>query len=127
VSSRRRHAFDRTPLRPDRLRSTAEGSFAFLPHRFLRDGFWASLDQHQLLLYLLAALLRLDLDDFVAARQGLVQKNLLAYQAAGPRYQVLSLPSSTSNPQAKPHLEMNDRTTTQVHHIRDVLHAVLAR
>jgi hypothetical protein len=27
------------------------GSFAFIEHRFLRDGFWASLSHHELLVY----------------------------------------------------------------------------
>lgn len=105
----RRPDFDRTPLRPDRLRKI-DGSFAFLPHRFLRDGFWASLEHRELLLYVLlvlvadrqgmsfyfddrlAAMLRLVLDDFLAARAGLLRKDLIAYDPVGPRYQLLALP-----------------------------------
>jgi len=108
--NRRRPDFDRTPLRPDRVRKI-DGSFAFLPHRFLRGGFWASLDHRELLLYVLLALvadrqgmsfyfddrlagtLRLVLDDFLAARAGLLRKDLVAYDAAGPRYQLLALPA----------------------------------
>jgi len=107
--SRDRPDFDRTPLRPDRLRKI-DDSFAFLPHRFLRAGFWASLDHRELLLYVLlalvadrqgmsfyfddrlAAILRLVLDDFLAARAGLLRKDLVAYDPAGPRYQLLALP-----------------------------------
>lgn len=107
--TRRRPDFDRTPLRADRLRKI-DGSFAFLPHRFLRDGFWASLERDELLLYVLLALvadrqgmsfyyddrlastLRLVLDDFLAARAGLLRKDLVAYDPIGPRYQVLALP-----------------------------------
>ena len=103
------HIFDRTPLRPDRLRRI-DGSFAFLPHRFLRDGFWASLQPNELRLYVLlilvadqggmsfyfderlAAMLRLGLEDFALARRGLIKKDLIVYDPAGPRYQVLSLP-----------------------------------
>ena len=109
--SRGRPAFARTPRRPDRVRKI-DGSFAFLPHRFLRDGFWASLDHRELLLYVLlalvadrqgmsfyfddrlAAILRLVLDDFLEARAGLLRKDLVAYDPAGPRYQLLALPSS---------------------------------
>jgi hypothetical protein len=40
---RDRHFFDRTPIRPDRL-PRIDGSFAAIPHRFLRHGFFASLD-----------------------------------------------------------------------------------
>lgn len=107
--TRRRPDFDRTLLRPDRLRKI-DGSFAFLPHRFLRDGFWASLERDELLLYVLLALvadrqgmsfyyddrlastLRLVLDDFLAARTGLLRKDLAAYDPIGPRYQILALP-----------------------------------
>ena len=32
------------------------GSFAFIEHRFLRDGFWESLSRHELLLYLFLVL-----------------------------------------------------------------------
>lgn len=107
--SRHRPDFDRTPIRPDRLRKI-DGSFAFLPHRFLRDGFWASLEHRELLLYVLLVLvadrngmsfyfddrlwgiLRFLREDFLAAREGLLRNNLLAYDPAGPRYQILSLP-----------------------------------
>jgi hypothetical protein len=39
----------KSPLSPERVRKIT-GSFAFLEHRFLRDGFWSSLRQHELLL-----------------------------------------------------------------------------
>jgi len=101
--------FDRTPLLPDRI-PRIEGSFAAIPHRFLRDGFWASLEAHELLLYFLLALvadrqgmsfyrddrlagiLRFVLDDFLSARAGLLRKDLIAHD--GTRHQVLSLPTS---------------------------------
>ena len=40
---------EKQPLCPDRLR-TIRGSFAFLEHRFLREGFWSALGHHELLL-----------------------------------------------------------------------------
>lgn len=102
--------FDRVAIRADRVRRI-DGSFAFLPHRFLRDGFWASLTRDELSLYVLLVLvadrqgmsfyyddrlwgiLRLMPENFVAARAGLVRKDLVAYDSTGPRYQVLSLPA----------------------------------
>ena len=39
-----------SPLCKDRVRKIT-GSFAFLEHRFLHDGFWADLDHDHLLLY----------------------------------------------------------------------------
>jgi hypothetical protein len=101
--------FDRTPLRPDRLPRN-EGSFAAIPHRFVRGGFFASLHHNETLLYLVLALaadrqgmsfcsddrlwgtLRLMRDDFLVARAGLLRKDLIAYDPVGPRYQILSLP-----------------------------------
>ena len=41
----------KTPLIPHRVRKI-KGSFAFIEHRFLRDGFWSSLDHHELVFYL---------------------------------------------------------------------------
>ncbi len=95
------------PLVSQRLRSI-QGSFAYIEHRFLRDGFWGALSQHELLLYLLlilvsdrlglsfygydklCSLLGLDLDDYLEARDGLIQKDLIAFD--GALFQVLSLP-----------------------------------
>jgi len=105
--SRSTPTFDRTPLRPDRV-PRIDGSFAAVPHRFLRDGFWASLEHHELLLYFLLALvadrqgmsfyrddrlagvLRFVLEDFHSARAGLLRKDLIAHD--GHRHQLLSLP-----------------------------------
>ena len=42
-------------LYPHRLRKI-NGSFAFIEHRFLRDGFFESLTHHELLLYLFLVL-----------------------------------------------------------------------
>ena len=95
------------PLIPQRLRSI-QGSFAYIEHRFLRDGFFGALSHHELLLYFLlvlvsdrqglsfysydklCSLLALDLDDYLQARDGLIQKDLIAFD--GTIFQVLSLP-----------------------------------
>lgn len=95
-------------LRPDRVRKIS-GTFAFIEHRFMQDGFWSDLDCHGLLLYLflvlvadryglsyysydkICTLLRLTLDDYILARNGLIDKNLIAFD--GRLFQVLSLPN----------------------------------
>jgi hypothetical protein len=95
------------PIIPDRVRKI-EGSFSFMPHKFLTNGFLTSLNQHELLLYFLLVLvgdrqglsywsqdrlcimLRMNLDDFIAARNGLIEKSLIAFD--GFMFQVLSLP-----------------------------------
>jgi hypothetical protein len=99
---------DRPALVPERVRSIGGGSFGFLPHRFLRDGFLASLtaDERSLYLFLVLAadrqglsfygydricsVLELRLEAYLSARNGLMDKDLVAFD--GLRFQVLSLP-----------------------------------
>lgn len=101
---------EKQPLDPERVRKI-NGSFAFLEHRFLRDGFWSRLSQHELLLYVflvlvadrhglsyygydkLCTLLRFTLDDYLVARNGLIEKDLIAFD--GHLFQVLSLPKTS--------------------------------
>jgi hypothetical protein len=91
----------------DRIRNI-QGGFSFIPHRFLRDGFLVSLKPDELLLYFLLILVadrqglsyysqdrlcnlvRMQLGDFIDARNGLIQKDLIAFD--GFMFQVLSLP-----------------------------------
>jgi hypothetical protein len=99
---------DRTPPRPDRLRRI-DGGFAFLPNRFLHDGFLASLDHAERSLYLflvvagdrngvsfyaydrICSALAMRPDDYLAVRDRLIAKDLVAFD--GTRFQVLSLPA----------------------------------
>ncbi len=97
----------KNPINALRVRKIG-GSFAFIEHRFLRDGFLASLNQHELLLYVflvlaadrnglsyysydkICTLLRLSVDEYILGRDALIDKNLIAFD--GYLYQVLSLP-----------------------------------
>ena len=94
-------------LCPNRVRRIT-GSFAFIEHRFLRDGFWESLTHHELLLYVflllvadrngisyysydkIYSLLRISTDEYLQARNALIDKDLIAFD--GYFFQVLSLP-----------------------------------
>jgi hypothetical protein len=98
----------RDPLVNNRVRKI-NGSFAFIEHRFLRHGFWASLSHEELLLYLflvlvadrdglsfypydkICSLLTIDIDAYILARNSLIDKDLLAFD--GTFFQVLSLPA----------------------------------
>ena len=98
-----------------RVRSI-DGGFAFIPHRFLTDGFVSDLSRDQLLLYfflILAAdrfglsfysydkicsLLEMSLDQYVDARCALIKKELIAFD--GIVFQVLALPEIL--PKSKP-------------------------
>ena len=95
-------------LVPNRIRRI-DGGFSFIPHRFLTDGFLASLSQKEILLYLflslvsdryglsfysydvICSLLQLSVDDYIEARDGLIKKDLIAFD--GSLFQVLDLPS----------------------------------
>lgn len=98
---------EKKPLVPGRRRKI-RGSFAFIEHRFLRDGFWSSLEHPELLLYVflvlvsdrnglsyysydkICTLLRVSPDEYIVARDGLIEKDLIAFD--GFLFQVLSLP-----------------------------------
>jgi hypothetical protein len=108
---------EKTPLCPQRLRKIT-GSFAFIEHRFLRDGFLETLTHHELLLYLflvlvadrrglsyysydkICTLLQVSVDEYLCARDALIQKDLIAFD--GYLYQVLSLPQSPTGQRASP-------------------------
>lgn len=93
----------------DRIRRI-DGGFSFIPHRFLTDGFLKTLSQQQLLLYIFLVLaadryglsfysydricsfLHMTLEQYSAARNGLIEKDLIAFD--GTLFQVLSLPAS---------------------------------
>ena len=94
-------------LNPERIRRIDRG-FSFIPHRFLLEGFLASLNQEELLLYLflimasdrnglsfysydiICTLLQFNLDEYIASRDSLMEKDLIAFD--GTLFQVLSLP-----------------------------------
>jgi hypothetical protein len=98
----------RAPILPQRVRSIGGQSFAFVPHRFLREGFFASLLPDELRLYFLlvlaadrngmsfyhydsiCALLEIPVESYVRARNALIDKDLIAFD--GTRFQVLALP-----------------------------------
>ena len=102
----RRPPPSRAPIVPDRVRRI-DGGFTFVPNRFLHDGFFAQLTHVERSLYLflvlaadrdgisfysydrICATLEITLDDYLAARNALVDLDLVAFD--GTRFQVLSL------------------------------------
>ena len=112
-------------LNPERVRRI-NGGFSFIPHRFITDGFLASLDQKELLLYLflilasdrnglsfysydsICSLLQITADQYVKARNGLMDKDLIAFD--GTLFQILDLPAKpVGGLSLKPGLD-SDRT-----------------
>jgi hypothetical protein len=110
---RTRSQIGRSPIVADRIRRI-DGGFCFVPHRFLRDGFLASLGQQELLLYFLlvlagdrngvsfyscdsiCTLLQLEEHEYLFARNELIAKDLIAFD--GKRFQVLCLPERPASP-----------------------------
>ena len=92
----------------DRVRQVT-GSFAFIPHRFLSDGFFASLSREELLVYFflvmaadrdglsyygsksICSLLHVSEDEYKNARDQLIARDLIAFD--GTLFQVLALPT----------------------------------
>ncbi len=124
----------RGPIAPNRVRNIRGQTFAFIPHRFLRDGFFSSLSPDELRLYLflilaadrsgisfysferICSVLELPLDDFLDARNGLLDKDMVAFD--GTRFQVLSLPAkpvrlSTHALHSQQQLEDDDPATVR--------------
>ena len=123
------------PIIPQRVRKI-EGSFAFIEHRFLRDGFWGSLDHLELLLYLflvmvgdrkgtsfycydrICTLLGISVDDYILARNALIDKDLIAFD--GKFFQVLTLPEKvvlTSRPPLKNQEAMEQHDPATIHQL----------
>jgi hypothetical protein len=118
-------------LCPDRVRKIA-GTFGFIEHRFLKEGFFYTLTHHELLLYLflvlaadrnglsfysydkICTLLRITVDEFIPARDGLIYKDLLAFD--GRTFQVLSLPPHGPKPAPlKGEEQMKEKDPAAIH------------
>jgi hypothetical protein len=126
----------RSPIRPDRVRST-HGGFAFVPNRFLHGGFFASLGHPERSLYLFLVLaadrqgvsyyhhdricstLEITLDEYLLARDSLITKDLIAFD--GSRFQVLSLPASPIVRPRPPLLTQDDLDAADPATIRQLL------
>jgi hypothetical protein len=120
-------------LDPNRVRCIEHG-FSFIPHRFLTEGFLASLGQSELLLYFflvlvsdrhglsfysyeaICSLLHLSVDDYIGARDGLIEKDLIAFD--GTLFQVLDLPS-------RPPTHTNTEGRSHHHAVRRILRQAL--
>ena len=103
-------------LNPVRVRQI-NGGFSFIPHRFVLDGFLAALGQKELLLYLflvlvsdrnglsfysydtICTLLELSLDEYIASRNSLMDKDLIAFN--GTLFQVIDLPGKLPDRQER--------------------------
>jgi len=115
-------------INPHRVRRI-NGGFSFIPHRFLTDGFLASLSQKELLLYLflilvsdryglsyyaydsICSLLQITLDQYIKARGVLMDSDLIAFD--GTVFQVLDLPAKPKMGSAKVSTSKPDNDSDQ--------------
>jgi hypothetical protein len=132
----------RAPPRPDRIRRI-EGGFAFVPNRFLHDGFFASLSHAERSLYFFLVLagdrngvsfyaydricdaLDLTLDEYLLVRNSLIDKDLIAFD--GSRFQVLSLPPAPIVPTRRPLVTPEDFEDHDPATIRHIVRSSLDR
>ena len=108
-----------------------EGSFSWIDHRFITDGFLEQLSTLEILLYLFLVsvsdrngisfyhddrvchLLKIDLPSSGEAREGLIMRSLIAYEP--PVYQVLSLPKRLVSPPPKEEFRQRERKRNLYH------------
>jgi len=127
---------EKSPLCPARVRKIT-GSFAFLEHRFVRDGFWTSLSHQEVLLYVflvlvadrnglsyygfdtICGLLQLSLDEYLLARNALIKPDLIAFD--GHLFQVLSLPPHPVRQPAAPLRDAQQRAQADPATIRQLI------
>ena len=118
----------------DRLRKI-EGSFSWIDHRFITGGFLQELSTIEILFYFflvavsdrhgisfyhddrICSILKVPLTSLGQAREGLIQRSLIAYES--PLYQVLSLPPNPLIPPATKEMRQRQRERN-LYHIRKI-------
>ena len=116
-----------------------EGSFSWIDHRFITAGFLEALSASEIALYFflvavsdrngvsfyhddrICCLLKTDLSTLGKAREGLVQRSLIAYHY--PVYQVLALPGKPVSPPTAQELaeRKKKRDLSYIQRIRQVI------
>ncbi len=118
------------PINHARIRKIS-GSFSWIDHRIISNGFLAAMSSNEILLYFFLILvgdkngisfysydkicnmLKFELDDYIQARNLLSKRSLVAYDNG--RFQVLELPIKQI--QIQNHQRFND-----VHSLKEILH-----
>jgi hypothetical protein len=131
-----RQLIGRSPIIAKRVRRI-DGGFSFIPHRFLHQGFFASLSQQELVLYFflvlagdrkgisfyghdaICSLVDLRNDEYLIARNSLIEKDLLVFD--GRRFQVLSLPQRPHQRVAAPLQSTEDFENHDPATIREII------
>jgi len=116
-----------------------EGSFSWIDHRFITGGFIRDLSAVEILLYFflvsvsdrnglsfyhddkICSLIKIGLTSLGEAREGLINKSLLAYEH--PIYQVLSLPPQPVIPLTREEIiqQQREKNSQRIKKIREAL------
>ncbi|MGH7492618.1 MAG: hypothetical protein ACREOO_09495 [bacterium] len=130
----------REPIVLDRVRKIT-GTFSWIDHRLLIDGFLAHMSALEILLYFflvlvgdrqgmsfyhydkICALLKIDADQLLTARARLIERSLIAFD--GERYQVLQLPSQRVGTKPQPPQTSGQRSASrEFQALRDLLQQI---
>jgi hypothetical protein len=123
------------PIIMDRIRNIRDCTFGWVDHNFLHQGLLHQLTQQELLLYYflitvadrngvsfydyerICQFLKLELDQYLDARNLLCQRSLIAFDNSV--FQVLSLPKSSSETLKTPRL-VNDSSTNEMQALKQI-------
>jgi hypothetical protein len=121
------------PINHDRVRKIS-GSFSWIDHRLLSNGFLALMSRYEILLYFflilvgdkngisfysydkICNLLKIDLEDYIQARDLLIKRSLIAYDNS--RFQVLELPTKHY------HVNVSQRMNS-VHSLKEIFNNLI--
>lgn len=130
------------PIMPERVRKIT-GTFSWVDHRLLIDGFLAHMSAVEILVYFflvlvgdrhglsfyhydkICALLKIDVEQLLAARARLLERSLIAFD--GERYQVLqlpALPTRREQPQLPSQTSAQRSASREFQALRDILQQI---
>ena len=118
------------PINDERIRKIS-GSFSWMDHRILSNGFLDAMSHNEILLYFflilvgdkngmsfysydkICNLLKIEADDYIRARNLLIKRSLVAFDKG--RFQVLALPIA-----GKQATTINSQRTNEVHSLKEI-------
>ena len=118
------------PINHERIRKIS-GSFSWIDHRIIRDGYLKAMNHNEIVLYFflilvgdkngvsfyshdnICRLLKIELDEFIQARTRLLDRSLIDFDNG--RFQVLELPKTQS------HKTTEHARTNDIHSLKQLL------
>ena len=118
------------PINHERIRKIS-GSFSWIDHRIIRDGYLKAMNRNEIVLYFflilvgdkngvsfysydkICGLLKIELDEFIHARTMLMNRSLIDFDNG--RFQVLELPKTKNN------ITIQYPRTNDIHSLKQLL------